>query len=223
MKGIIIMAYKYIFLDLDGTLTDSKEGILNCVKYALEKMGTPLPEPAELNKFIGPPLFVSFTEFCGYSPEDARRAITFYRERFSDIGIFENKVYDGAEKFLNRLIDSARIPVLATSKPKIYADRIVVRYGLRPYLKLVVGAELNGTRDSKAEIIEYAIDKLEIKDRSRILMVGDRRQDIEGAKQCGIDSCGVSYGYAAPGELESAGADNIAADFDELYNIIINK
>lgn len=216
------MKYKYIFLDLDGTLTDSKEGILNCVRYALEKMGAPIPDASELNKFIGPPLMVSFSEFCGFSPEDSRRAVTFYRERFSGIGIFENRVYDGAEEFLAKLTASSRIPVLTTSKPKVYADRIVVRYGLRPYLKLVVGAELDGTRDSKAEVIEYAIEKLGIEDRSRILMVGDRRQDIEGAKQCGIDSCGVSYGYAAPGELESAGAGRIAAGFNELYDMIIH-
>lgn len=215
------MKYKYIFLDLDGTLTDSKEGILNCVRYALEKMGSPIP--AELNKFIGPPLMVSFTEFCGYSETEARRAVEFYRERFSEIGIFENRAYDGAEAFLERLIKSSRIPVLATSKPKVYADRIVVRYGLRPYLKLVVGAELDGTRDSKAEVIEYAIEKLGIEDRSRILMVGDRRQDIEGAKTCGVDSCGVSYGYAVPGELETAGAGKIVSGFDELYNYIVTQ
>lgn len=213
------MKYKYIFLDLDGTLTDSKDGILNCVKYALDKLGEPLPD--ELMRFIGPPLIDSFTEFCGFSSEKAQRAVELYRERFSTIGLFENSVYEGAHEFLQKLLDNARLPVLTTSKPKIYADRIVVRYGLRPYLKLVAGAELDGTRNSKAEVIEYSIEKLGIEDRSKILMVGDRHQDIDGAKRCGIDSCGVSYGYAAEGELESAGADYIAKDFDELYKIAI--
>ncbi len=215
------MKYKYIFLDLDGTLTDSAEGITNCARYALEKMGIEVSQNDDLKRFIGPPLIVSFSEFYGLSEDDAKRAVEYYRERFSTIGIFENGVYDGVYEFLQKLLDNCRIPVLATSKPRIYAERIVVKYRLRPYLKMISGAELNGVRNNKRDIIEYAIDKLEIKDRSRILMVGDRRHDIEGAAQCGVDSCGVTYGYALPGELEKAGAKYIAHNFDELYKIAI--
>lgn len=215
------MKYKYIFLDLDGTLTDSAEGITNCARYALEKMGIEVSQNDDLKRFIGPPLIVSFAEFYGLSEDDAKRAVEYYRERFSTIGIFENGVYDGVYEFLQKLLDNCRIPVLATSKPRIYADRIAVKYRLRPYLKMISGAELNGVRNNKRDIIEYAIDKLEIKDRSRILMVGDRRHDIEGAAQCGVDSCGVTYGYALPGELEKAGAKYIAHNFDELYKIAI--
>lgn len=215
------MKYKYIFLDLDGTLTDSAEGITNCARYALEKMGIEVSQNDDLKRFIGPPLIVSFSEFYGLSEDDAKRAVEYYRERFSTIGIFENGVYDGVYEFLQKLLDNCRIPVLATSKPRIYAERIAVKYRLRPYLKMISGAELNGVRNNKRDIIEYAIDKLEIKDRSRILMVGDRRHDIEGAAQCGVDSCGVTYGYALPGELEKAGAKYIAHNFDELYKIAI--
>ena len=215
------MKYKYIFLDLDGTLTDSAEGITNCARYALEKMGIEVSQNDDLKRFIGPPLIVSFSEFYGLSEDDAKRAVEHYRERFSTIGIFENGVYDGVYEFLQKLLDNCRIPVLATSKPRIYAERIAVKYRLRPYLKMISGAELNGVRNNKRDIIEYAIDKLEIKDRSRILMVGDRRHDIEGAAQCGVDSCGVTYGYALPGELEKAGAKYIAHNFDELYKIAI--
>ena len=215
--------YKYVFLDLDGTLTDSKDGILNCAEYALRKMGVEEIDRADLMKFIGPPLVVSFSQFYGFNEADARKAVEYYRERFSDIGIFENRAYEGVHEFLQKLTDHARLPVLATSKPKVYADRIAVKYGLRPYMKLIAGAELDGTRDSKAEVIEYAIEKLGIEDRSKVIMVGDRHQDIEGAKKCGVACCGVSYGYAAEGELEKAGADYIAANFDELYDIIMKR
>lgn len=217
------MKYKYIFLDLDGTLTDPKEGITNCIKYALSKLGIPEPSQAELNKYIGPPLYVSFTQYNGLSDSDAKRAIGYYRERFASVGIFENRVLDGAEELLQKLTDSSRICVVATSKPRVYADRIVKKFRLRPYLKMVSGAELDGTRDNKNEVIEYAIEKLGIKDRSKILMVGDRHQDIDGAKACGIDSCGVRFGYAEPNELEKAGADYIVPDFDALFEICMMR
>ena len=215
------MKYKYIFLDLDGTLTDSKEGILNCIKYALSKFGIEENDNNKLMKYAGPPLYVSFTTFNGFDDEKAKKAIEYYRERFATIGIFENRAYDGAEELLQKLTAAGRILVLATSKPLIYAEQIVKKYRLRPYLKFISGAELDGTRDSKTEVIEYAIEKTKITDRSKIIMVGDRRQDILAAKECGIASCGVRFGYAEKGELENAGADYIADDFDELYKILI--
>lgn len=215
------MKYKYIFLDLDGTLTDSKEGILNCIKYALSKFGIEENDNNKLMKYAGPPLYVSFTTFNGFDDEKAKKAIEYYRERFATIGIFENRAYDGAEELLQKLTAAGRILVLATSKPLVYAEQIVKKYRLRPYLKFISGAELDGTRDSKTEVIEYAIEKTKITDRSKIIMVGDRRQDILAAKECGIASCGVRFGYAEEGELENAGADYIADDFDELYKILI--
>lgn len=215
------MKYKYIFLDLDGTLTDSKPGIVNCIKYALEKMGEPVPTEKELNKYVGPPLYVSFTTFNGFDDERAKLAIKYYRERFGTIGLFENRAFDGAEELLKKLTENARIPVLATSKPKVYADAIIKKYGLRPYFKVVSGAELDGTRDDKYEVIEYAIEQLKNPDRDKILMVGDRSQDILASKKCGIDVCGVTFGYAEDGELENAGADYLADNFDEIYKIAI--
>ncbi len=212
--------YKYIFFDLDGTLTDPKEGITNCVKYALEQFGIHETDNSKLMKFIGPPLVYSFREYYGFDEEKALAAVAKYRERFSTVGIFENRVYNGIEDFLQRLVDAGRVLVLATSKPKIFADRIVVKYRLRPYFKLICGSELDGTRNEKNEVIEYAIEKLAIP-RDKILMVGDRKHDIIGAKKCGIASCGVRFGYAEPGELEDAGADHIADDLNELYKIIV--
>lgn len=216
------MRYKYIFFDLDGTLTDPQEGITNCVKYSLESFGIYEADYSKLMRFIGPPLIYSFKEYYGFSEEKARAAVTKYRERFADIGIFENKVYDGIEDVLQKLVDTAHVLVLATSKPKVFADRIMTKYRLRPYFKLICGSELDGTRDNKNEVIEYAIETLQIP-REQIIMVGDRKHDIIGAKRCGIASCGVRYGYAEPNELEEAGADYIADNLTDLLEILMGR
>lgn len=214
------MKYKYIFFDLDGTLTDSQEGIINCVKYALESFGITETDNAGLRRFIGPPLLWSFSNFYGFDEDKSRAATDKYRERFSAVGLFENKVYSGVYELLQALTDSGHILVIATSKPKVYADRIAAKYGLRPYFKLISGAELDGTRDNKEEVIEYAIEKLSCP-RDRVIMVGDRKHDIIGAKKCGIASCGVLYGYAEPGEL--ADADYLADDMDGLVKILLER
>ena len=216
------MKYKYIFFDLDGTLTDPQEGITNCVKYALEHYGIHETDYSKLLKFIGPPLVWSFHEYYGFDEKKSLEAVAKYRERFSTIGLFENRVYDGVYDMLQKLCDTAHILVLATSKPKVYADQIMKKYRLRPYFKLISGSELDGTRNDKNEVIEYAINKLNIA-RERIIMVGDRKHDILGAKKCGVASCGVRFGYAEAGELEAAGADYIAADMDELLDILMQR
>lgn len=216
------MSYKYIFFDLDGTLTDPQEGITNCVKYALAHFGIKEMDKSKLMRFIGPPLVDSFSEFYGFDERKSLEAVAKYRERFSTIGIFENKVYNGVYDMLQKLNDNARILVLATSKPKVYADRIMAKYRLRPYFKLISGSELDGTRNNKDEVINYAIDKLGC-DRERVIMVGDRRQDIIGAKKCGIASCGVRFGYAEEGELEAAGADFIADTMADLPRILLQR
>jgi phosphoglycolate phosphatase len=216
------MKYKYIFFDLDGTLTDPQEGITNCVRYALESYGIDEKDYSKLLKFIGPPLVWSFHEYYGFDEEKSLAAVAKYRERFSEVGLFENKVYDGIYDVLQKLVDTAHILVLATSKPRVYAERIMSKYRLRPYFKLISGSELDGTRNDKNEVIEYAIDKLGCP-REKIIMVGDRKHDIIGAKKCGIASCGVRFGYAEEGELEAAGADYIAEDMDELLKILMQR
>ncbi len=214
------MRYKYIFFDLDGTLTDSKEGIIKSAQYALSCFGIEENDESRLMRFLGPPLLVSFSTFYGFDAEKSREAVTKYRERFSTVGIFENGAFDGIYDLLQALIDSGHILVVATSKPKVYADRILAKYRLRPYFKLVSGAELDGTRDNKDEVIEYAIEKLGC-ERKDVLMVGDRMHDILGAKKCGVASCAVRYGYAAESELEECEPDYIADDIDALYKILI--
>lgn len=214
------MKYKYIFFDLDGTLTDPKEGIINCVKYALEHYGIHEEDEDKLMNFIGPPLVWSFANYYGFSPEKAEEATAKYRERFATIGLFENRAFDGIEEALQKLCDSGHILVVATSKPKVFADKIMAKYGLRPYFKAVCGSELDGTRNDKNEVIEYAIETVGA-DRDKIIMVGDRKHDIIGAKKCGVASCGVRFGYAEEGELEAAGADFITDDIDEMMNILM--
>ena len=213
------MRYKYIFFDLDGTLTDSQEGILNCVEYALQSFGIHEPDRSKLRRFMGPPLVQSFAEFYGFSPEQARAATDKYRERFATVGLFEYKPFDGVYDMLQALTDSAHVMAIATSKPLVYTNRILAKYRLRPYFKFISGAELDGTRDTQNEVIEYAIEKLGCP-RDGIIMVGDRKQDIIGAKKCGIVSCGVRWGYAEPGELEAAGADRIAETMDDLLRML---
>ena len=214
------MKYKYIFFDLDGTLTDPQEGITNCVRYALEHFGIHETDYSKLMNFIGPPLVYSFSEYYGFDEKKSLEAVEKYRERFSTVGLFENKVYDGVYDMLQKLSDSGHILVLATSKPKVFADRIMAKYRLRPYFKLICGSELDGTRNDKNEVIEYAIEKLGCP-RESVIMVGDRKHDIIGAKKCSVASCGVRFGYAEEGELEEAGADIIAENIEELTDILM--
>lgn len=216
------MRYKYIFFDLDGTLTDPQEGITNCVKYALESFGIDETDYSKLMRFIGPPLVYSFSEYYGFDEQKSLKAVEKYRERFSTVGLFENKVYDGIYDALQKLVDSGHVLVLATSKPRVFADRIMTKYRLRPYFKLICGSELDGTRNDKNEVIEYAIQTLDCP-RDRIIMVGDRKHDIIGAKKCGIASCGVRFGYAEEGELEASGADFIADTIADMTDILMQK
>lgn len=216
------MKYKYILFDLDGTLTDPQEGIVNCVRHALEYYGIHETDYSKLLRFIGPPLVWSFHEYYGFDEEKSLEAVAKYRERFSTVGLFENKVYDGVYDMLQKLVDSGHVLALATSKPLVFADRIMKKYRLRPYFKLLCGSELDGTRNDKNEVIEYALEKLGC-DRRNVIMVGDRKHDISGAKKCGIASCGVRFGYAEDGELERAGADYIAGTLDDLLKILMQS
>ncbi|MDD6214392.1 MAG: HAD-IA family hydrolase [Firmicutes bacterium] len=211
--------FDLIMFDLDGTLTDPKEGITNCVKYALESFGIHENDERVLMKFIGPPLVDSFEELYGFSPEDANRAVEKYRERFSSIGIFENAVFDGVPEMLTKLKIKGKKIALATSKPHIFAERILEKFKLLKYFDYTVGSELDGTRNYKDEVINEVLG-LASTDKSNAVMVGDRKHDILGAKKCGVTSIGVRVGYAEPGELEAAGADYIFDTIAELSDFL---
>ena len=214
----------YILFDLDGTLTDPKEGITRCVSYALRAFGIVEDDLDKLTKFIGPPLLDSFMEFYGFDEEQARHAIEVYRERFSTIGVFENGVYEGIIPMLRKFRDSGKVLALSTSKPWVFAERILEKFELAEYFTVVVGSELDGRLTDKAEVIAETLARLgngaDVRERS--IMVGDRRHDIAGAKKNGILSLGVKFGYAEENELEEAGADYIAETVSNAENILLS-
>lgn len=208
--------YHTYFFDLDGTITDSSLGITNSVIYALKKFGIEENDRRKLYKFIGPPLTDSFKEYYGFSKEEAIRAVAYYREYYQEKGIFENRVYDGFEEMLKKLKAAGKRLVVATSKPEPYAKRIIEHFGLGSYFDYVAGMGLDGRRGEKADVIRYALSACGIKDKSGVLMVGDREHDVIGAKKMGIDCLGVLYGFGNRKELEEAGADYIAETVEEI-------
>ena len=217
------MNYNTILFDLDGTLSDSAPGILNCVEYALASFGI-RAERSELYCFVGPPLTESFMTKFGFDAEQAAQAQSKYRERFSPVGILENEMYPGIGELLKTLHENGFRLAVATSKPTPFSRQIVERYGLMPYLELVLGSEFDGRRHSKAEVIRDVLAQLGVaeEDKSRVVMVGDRSYDVLGARKNGIDCIGAGFGYAEPGELERAGAVCVAATVEELGRILLS-
>ncbi len=197
----------YLF-DLDGTLTDPAEGITNSVAYALNKFGIKVDNREELYKFIGPPLVNSFMEYYGFDKEKAFLAVEIYREYFREKGIFENKLYKNIPLVLETLQQNGKIIVLATSKPEEFAIRILKHFDLFEYFDLVCGATMDEKRSEKSDIIKYALKKLK-SPLQNCVMIGDRCYDILGAKENGISSIGVTYGYGSYEELENSRADYI--------------
>ena len=212
--------YRHILFDLDGTLTDPFEGITNSVVHALKRYNVEVSDKKELRCFIGPPLVESFMKYFGFTEADAKNAVEVYREHFGTKGLFENRLYDGIPEVLQRLRESGKTVIMATSKPEVYARRIAEHFDIAKYFDYMAGSELNGTRIAKTEVIEYALDTLGITDRESCLMIGDRLHDINGAKKSGMRSVGVLWGYGSKEELEAAGADYICPSVENLLDII---
>ena len=218
--------YSYIFFDLDGTLTDSKEGIFNCVKYALEKMGRPIPEEETLLKFIGPPLHDSYMRYCGFSEEEAHRGVALFRGRYTTIGKSENAPAPGRLELCRRLKEQGYRMALSCSKPEAMCEAICDKFGFAPFLETIAGSPPAGNDWEKADVIRETMRRLGLTDGdcSNILMVGDRKFDVLGAKECGIDCVGVEFfGYAAPGELAEAGAVAVAQSAEDLEAWILAR
>jgi phosphoglycolate phosphatase len=214
--------FELILFDLDGTLTDPKEGIINCVKYALESFGINEKDEKKLLKFIGPPLYDSFRGLYGFSEGDANFAVSKYRERFQNIGIFENSIFADTENTLFRLKDAGKTIALATSKPYVYAEKILEHFKIKKYFDYAAGAELDGSLGYKEEVISKVLRLSEQEDLSKAVMIGDREYDVLGAKKCGIASVGLRCGYAEQNELETAGADFIFNNLKECADFILN-
>lgn len=214
------MDYKYILFDLDGTVTDPGIGITNSVMHALRKFGIIEEDRSRLYKFIGPPLADSFRQFYKFSEEETARGIEYYREYFTDKGIFENEVYEGMEELLAALNRQGRKLIIATSKPEVFAERILEHFHLDSYFSFVAGATMDEKRVKKAEVIAYALKSCGISDLSGVLMIGDRKHDVIGAHEAGVDVMGVLHGYGSREELEKAGADYIAENVEEIKKFL---
>ena len=212
--------YRYVLFDLDGTLTDSAEGIIRSLQYALSKFGISVGDPDSLRVFLGPPLVDAFMKYFNFSEEDAHKATAYYRERFSTVGLFENRVYDGVTELLQALKARGFKMIIATSKPEEFTERILAHFNLRGYFDHVAGATFDGRISTKSQVIDYAFQKAGIDNPAEAIMIGDRHHDINGANSKGMDSIGVLYGYGTRDELESAGATYTAAAPEDILKIL---
>lgn len=209
----------YILFDLDGTVTNSQEGIKNSVEYALKYFNIKVEDRNDLNKYIGPPLRQSFMKYAGLSEEESRIGMIKYREYYEPYGIFENELYDGITVLLEELKSKNKKIVLATSKPWIYAEIILEHFNIKKYFDFVAGSELNGVRTDKSEVIKYAINRFSI-ETERAIMIGDREHDIIGGTRNRLKTIGVLYGFGSREELEKAGACYIARSVKNICNYI---
>lgn len=218
-----ILNKKTIFLfDLDGTITEPKEGITKCVQYSLKFFGIDEPDLDKLECFIGPPLYKSYQVYYGMNEEDSKKAVAYYRERYGKIGIFECNLFDGIPEVLRALKEKGHIVGLATSKPEEYAVTLLKHYNIYEYFDEVTGSFMDGRRTDKTEVIEEAFRRMGINDsnKSSVVMIGDRLHDIVGAKNVGIESIGVEYGYAVENELIDAGANAVVDTTAELLDLV---
>jgi len=199
----------HLLFDLDGTLTDPKQGIVACIRHALARLNIEVAADIRLESYIGPPLRDSFRSLCG-GDDDVEAAVGFYRERFATTGLFENRVYDGIPQCLERLRDRAESIHLATSKPTNYAERIIQHFGLGRFFDALYGSELDGRLGDKTELIEHIL-KREKLNATNTIMIGDRSFDMVGARNNNVTAVGVLWGYGSEAELDLAGADRICS------------
>nr|WP_298892023.1 HAD-IA family hydrolase [uncultured Acinetobacter sp.] len=214
------MVIENILIDLDGTLTDPKLGITTCIRYAMQKLGRPLADEVDLDWCIGPPLKSSLAKLLQSDNDKlAEQALSLYRERFSTIGLFENEVYPEVAETLEKLQQQGYRLYVATAKPTIYAEQILVHFDLAKYFKKIYGSELTGERTNKGELITYLLVQENL-DATATVMVGDREFDILGARQNGLQSIAVSYGYGTAEELAQAQPNQMVGNFSSLMTAL---
>ena len=214
---------KYLLFDLDGTLTDPEEGITKAVQLALAHFGIQVEDRTSLRPFIGPPLWDQFQEYAGLSAEQSDEAVKVFRQYYLEKGVYENREYDGIRQMLGALKCAGYRLYVATSKPETTAGIVMKYFGFTDYFAYVAGADLEGTRVRKADVIRYLLEKEGIVDPGEAVMIGDRKHDVLGAKEVGMDSIGVLYGYGSREELEEAGAGCIAASVEELEEYLLSQ
>ncbi|WMJ85567.1 HAD family hydrolase [Anaerocolumna sp. MB42-C2] len=212
---------QYILFDLDGTITNPKEGITKSIQYALHRMGIEVEDLDSLCKHIGPPLKYGFMEYWGFGEEEAEHGVDLYREYYSATGIYENYEYEGIKELCESLSNSGKKLIMATSKPEKFARIIMEHFHLDTYFFDICGASMDNKRCEKGDVIRYALDKNHITDLEQVVMVGDRLHDIKGAWENNIDSIGVLYGFGSREELVKAGAGKIVETVEDLKILLL--
>ncbi len=212
------MRKKYVLFDLDGTLTDSREGIVNSIGYMLDHYKIAIDRD-QLQPWLGPPLKESLMKYCGFTEERALEGVGVYREYFDRQGIFENRVFPGIEDMLKCLKEQGYVLLVATSKPEVAAVRVLEHFGLAEYFTYIGGATLDDSRVRKGDVIRYVLETCKVREKAQAVMVGDREQDVYGARENGLEIIGVLYGYGSREELTDAGADMLAETPRELVQI----
>lgn len=214
------MKKKYVLFDLDGTLTDSREGIIHSIEYMLAFYGIGVKDRESLLPWLGPPLKDSLMKYHGFEEKAALEGVEKYREYFDQKGIFENQVYEGVEDMLRCLKEKGHILLVATSKPETAAMRVLEHFGLSKYFAYIGGATLDDSRVKKGDVIRYVLENCKVREKEQAIMVGDREHDVWGAKENGLESVGVLYGYGPRRELSDAGADYLVETPRELVGLL---
>ncbi len=211
---------KYILFDLDGTLTDSAPGIMNSFRHTIKHYGLPDQTDTELKRYVGPPLMESFSRYFGFNEEKSQEAVSVYRSYFAEKGLFENDVYEGIPEALTKLKEAGFILAVSTSKPEVYAKRILEHFKLDGFFATVCGIPLGDESMTKAQVIAETLERLGVNGEDSVLMVGDRDYDVKGARRNGIECLGVLFGYGSREELAGAGAVACAETPAEMADLI---
>lgn len=215
--------YGLVLWDLDGTMIDPAEGILNSVVYALKKMGYGERSNEYLRQFIGPPLFQSFRELIGMNGDEAKRAVYFYRENYSgNRAIHQNKLYEGISDLIREVHRRNRRQIVVTSKPTVFASQIVKFHNLEAFFSEIVGSNLDGSMSNKSDLFKYALERFPSYFEDEVIAIGDRKYEVEAANENGIDSIGVLYGYGTPEEIQIASPTFIANNVAGIGKILLD-
>ena len=221
IAGDVMKKYDIALFDLDGTLSQSADGIRLCIEKTLDKMGIPHPDLSDYSKYIGPPLLHTFINLCKLTPQQAQQAVEIYVKIYDDLGVKANKVYDGIEKVLSVLKDSGVRLAVCSSKHETIATQVVQLLGIQDYFEFICGSNIDGSRKEKKDLIPYALTKLKAGKDDKVVMIGDTKFDAVGAKLCCVDFVGVAYGYGTVEDMKSGGAEVFAQSTMQLIELLM--